>query len=173
MNTKTEDPQVPRLRTFVFTMIWMLPLAALLFIAVFRLHVFSHSTYIGARFALIVLMLCFAVAGLLRAFDLVGTNTGKPWFTDALLITLVVFWGLFPPMWFFVEYLSFDRGSIALPQELVDLIAAAETDKRKEVAEKQTATFLSSTKLYAEMSAKVWAAVGTVLAGIIALVKRP
>jgi len=117
-------------------------------------------------------MLVLAVVGLLRAFDVVGIHKGEPWFTDPLLVALALFWGLFPPMWFFVEYLSFDRGAFALPVKLQQAIQAA-TDANDAVrAAKLEADFLASTKLYADMAAKVWVAVGTALGAVVAMVRR-
>ena len=51
-----------------------------------------------------------------------------------LLVALVIFWGLFPPAWFFTEYLLFDRDTILLPVDVLDKIKAAPAASQAEVA---------------------------------------
>lgn len=164
---------VPRRAVLLLTLVWAGPLGLLLLNAVSNFHTFHYEAYELGRYAVIVIMLALAIFGLLRAFDIVGTHKGEPWFTDPVLVALALFWGLFPPMWFFVEYLSFDRGSFALPDGLQKLIHAAKDANDSASASKLEADFLASTKLYADMAAKVWVAVGAALGAVVAMVRRP
>jgi hypothetical protein len=79
--------------------------------------------------------------------------TPAPWYTHGIILSLVVFWALFPPLWFFAEYYFVDSGFVALPPGTtkVDL--------------------LSSLKSYADFASKIWAAVGALLAVLLALLK--
>lgn len=77
-----------------------------------------------------------------------------PWYTHSPLLSLVVFWALFPPLWFFAEYYFIDSGFVGLP---------ASGAKKSEV--------LASLKVYADFAAKIWAAVGALLAVLLALLK--
>lgn len=171
-------PLVPRRRIFFLTLLWAVPLSLLLLNAAFGFHTFQFKTYEFGRHAAIVIMLILVVFGLLRAFDIVGDHKGQPWFTDPVLVSLALFWGLFPPMWFFVEYFSFDRGVFLLPTEFQQSIdtarqAAKDATELTAKADKVKADFLSSTKLYADMAAKVWVAVGTALGAVVAMARRP
>jgi hypothetical protein len=63
------------------------------------------------------------------------------------------FWALFPPLWFFAEYYFVDSGFVAPPPG---------TTKED---------LLSSLKSYADFASKIWAAVGALLAVLLALLK--
>ncbi|WP_156373418.1 hypothetical protein [Pseudorhodoferax sp. Leaf267] len=169
---------VPRRRILFLTLLWALPLSFLLLNATLGFHTFQFKTYEFGRHAAIVVMLVLMVFGLLRAFDVVGDHKGQPWFTDPVLVALALFWGLFPPMWFFVEYLSFDREVFLLPtgsQQLIETAkrAAQDATELTDKVAKVKADFLTSTKLYADMAAKVWVAVGTALGAVVAMAGRP
>jgi hypothetical protein len=140
--------------------------------AVFDWYRIPHETYATGRQVAIVVMLVLGAAGLLMALNLVGSHTGDPWYQIPLLVALVLFWGLFPPCWFFVEYLSFDRGSIQLPSEIQAAIAEAVERKDTKTANEIKSSFMSSTKTYADLAAKVWGAVGLALGTSIGLAKR-
>ena len=163
---------VPRLQVFLVTLVWTVPLLLLLLNAQFKVVVVEHRTYLSCRAVLILVLLGLGIWGLLRSFDLLKAHAGDPWYTDPLLVGLVLFWGLFPPMWFFVEYLSFDRGSFALPSNLLRELEAATAEGRAVDASKLRADFLSETKLYADMAAKVWFSVGAAHGAVIGLTKR-
>jgi hypothetical protein len=163
---------VPRRAVFLITLAWAVPLLLLLINAQFKIYLVQHQTYLAWRAALIFVLLGLSVWGLLRSFDLLKAHAGEPWYTDPLLVGLVLFWGLFPPMWFFVEYLSFDRGSFALPMRILEDIRTAENASNLPLAEKLKADFLARTKLYADMASKVWLAVGAALGAVIGLTKR-
>jgi hypothetical protein len=164
---------IPKRQILGLTLLWVAPLAFLLCNAVFVWHTFGYRTYELWRSVAIVLLFIFAFVGLLRAFDLAGAHKGDPWFTDPVLVALVLFWALFPPTWFFVEYLSFDNKTILLPESMLDQIQNDEQSGLIDKAIKVRTDFLASTKLYADMAAKIWAAVGTALGAVIAFARRP
>lgn len=160
------------MRIFLITLAWSIPLLLLLLNAQWKVVTVEHATYIQCRALLIFGLLGLGVWGLLRAFDLLKAHAGDPWYTDPLLVGLVLFWGLFPPMWFFVEYLSFDRGSFALPLDVARQMEEALKTNNAAGAAKLKADFLSETKLYADMASKVWVSVGAALGASIGLAKR-
>jgi hypothetical protein len=174
---KTAEPAtkaavVPRLTIFLITLLWAVPLLLLLLNAQFKMVVIEHQTYVAWRAILIFILLGLGIWGLLRSFDLLKAHAGDPWYTDPLLVSLVLFWGLFPPMWFFVEYLSFDRGSFALPLVVPKEIQAAQANADPAAVENLRSDFLARTKLYADMASKVWFAVGAALGAVISLTRR-
>jgi hypothetical protein len=77
------------------------------------------------------------------------------------LISLVIFWALFPPMWFFTEYFAFDCGYIELPSHS----NPAKISETKE--------FLGGLKEYAGFAAPVWAGFGAIFAGLLTQLKEP
>jgi hypothetical protein len=152
------DPQtvynVPKGPVALYSALWVVPLAILLFITTWTDYSFEYHTYQRARLIVLLVMLALALAGLVRAFEMFGVKSTDPWYTSGFLVALVLFWGLFPPTWFFTEYLMFDNGSIQLPPD---------TDKVK---------FLAALKTYADLGSKVWVAVGAALATTIGFAKK-
>lgn len=78
------------------------------------------------------------------------------------MVAAVVFWGVAPPAWFFVEYLQFDLGAIEIPinNACSETSAGACAAKAKE-------SMLKDVKAYGDMAFRIWAAVGALLAGAI------
>ena len=151
---------------------WVVPLIVLYGLTYFTGVQISHGLYQGARLLAVVVMVLLAGFGLLVAFGLVGSHKADPWYKIAPLVALVIFWGLFPPAWFFTEYLLFDRDTILLPVEMLDKIKAAPAASQAEVAAPFKTANLAATKTYADMASKFWVAVGAALATAIGLSKR-
>ena len=167
-----EDPKpVPKGVVAAWTAPWVLLLATLLVCAFAPTVHITHDHYIVARGIAIVAMLVLAFVGLLRALDLVGAQKNQPWHTDGFLVALVLFWGLFPPSWFFIEYLLFDRNTFLLPPEDQSLYEAAMKAGKVAVAEDIKARYLASIKPYVDLASKVWVSVGAALGAAIGLAR--
>lgn len=161
---------LPIMSVFLWTVPWLALLLGLLVLASFFPWVrFSYSSYTTARRVAAVVLVVLAIVGILRALDIVGKQDGAPWYTVGYLVALVLFWGLCPPAWFFTEYYLIDQGTLALPalsQQAVD--ATSDPKVQADIR----APFLAATKIYADMAAKVWVAVGAALATTIGLARR-
>ncbi len=140
--------------------------------AVFIKYQIPYETYVAGRSIAIGVMLVLAAAGLLMALNLVGSHTKDPWYQVPLLVALVLFWGLFPPCWFFVEYLSFDAGTFQLPPGIREAIENAREAKDVKAMNDMKSAFMSTTKTYADLAAKVWAAVGLALGSAIGMARK-
>ena len=167
--TAPAKPPIPVLKVFLWTVPWLLTLLVLLALPAFgEVEIISYAVYALARKAVLVVLIALAIIGLLRAFKLVGWHKEQPWYTVGFLVALVLFWGLFPPSWFFTEYYLFDTRTVALPPEVQRAIdAATDEDSRAKI---RTA-FMSGVKTYADMASKVWVAVGAALATAIGFSK--
>lgn len=110
------------------------------FIATFKI---SYDHYWDARFVIALLVIALAIYTVIR-FSQAGARTG--WWS----ISLIVFWTIVPPVWFFIEYFAFDHGVI------VDAAGKAVGQ-------------LDSVKTYADYASKIWAAV---LAAVLFLYKK-
>ena len=163
---------IPKRAVAKWTAFWVVPLIGLYLLTYFTNVHIPHAWYQTSRLIAVVVMVGLAVAGLLIAFDLVDGHRTDPWYTIPLLVALVIFWGLFPPAWFFTEYLLFDRDTILLPVEMLDRIKAAPAASQAEVAAPFKTANLAATKTYADMASKFWVAVGAALATAIGLSKR-
>jgi hypothetical protein len=153
--------------------LWVVPLIVLYGLTYFTSVQIPHGVYQGARLLAVVVMVALAGLGLSVAFGLVGSQKADPWYKIGPLVALVIFWGLFPPAWFFTEYLLFDRDTILLPMEMLDKIKAAPAASQAEVGGAFKTANLAATKTYADMASKFWLAVGAALATAIGLSKRP
>jgi hypothetical protein len=167
-----KEYQIPRAAVLFWTLPWVILVLTLLVNAVTVVHPISYDLYVSGRYVVIGAMLAMAVAGLLIALEIVGSHKGDPWFTVGLLVALVLFWALFPPSWFFVEYLSFDRGAFLLPSDLQEAYEAAEQRSDVKAMADLRAKHLGETKTYADLASKVWVAVGASLGSAIALTKK-
>jgi hypothetical protein len=163
---------IPKRSVAIWTAFWVVPLIALYALTYFTSVQISHAWYQTGRLIAVVVMVALAVLGLLIAFDLVGDQKSKPWYMIGLLVALVIFWGLFPPAWFFTEYLLFDRDAILLPVDVLDRIRAAPAASQAELAAASKTANLAATKVYADLASKFWVAVGAALVTAIGLSKR-
>ena len=163
---------VPKRAVALWTIPWVALLFALLLNAILDIYRIPHEAYATARLVAIVSMLILGVVGLLMSLNLVGSHTADPWYRVPLLVALVLFWGLFPPCWFFVEYLSFDKGAFQFPTDLQAAIAAAEAKNDMKTVNELKGAFMTTTKTYADLAAKVWGAVGLALGTSIGLARR-
>lgn len=108
----------------------------------------SLNTYNRARVFLAVIIAAHAVVSVFRiATEVAFTRALAPTFVPEL-VGYLMFLVLFPPLWFFLEYLGVDHG----------VIDGAQID-------------LKRMKDYQDLAAKVWAAVVAVLVALISLRK--
>ena len=148
------------------TAVWLLPLLFLLVWPTLQLSVIHHNYYVCARNIAILVLIILVFFGITKASRFIGSSADLPWYTSAWLVALVLFWGLFPPSWFFLEYYLFDSGYIALPQSVAEAMAnSSEPAKVK-------ADFMASTKTYADLASKIWVAVSAALAATIAASRK-
>jgi hypothetical protein len=145
---------------------WLTPMLFLLLWPMLPLPSIPYACYYAARHGAVFVLLCLAALGVWRAGRLAGSESSAPWYTSAALVALTLFWALFPPSWFFLEYFLLDAEAIALPPDVVVEIELAGRPAEAKAA------FLATTKTYADMSAKIWASVGVSLATAVALAKR-
>lgn len=96
-----------------------------------------YSTYWWFRLILAFGLIIYAATTIFRFSVLTERNTGS--------IVEIILWTLGPPLWFFLEQYSFDKGRISLPGSV-----------KKE-------DFMKSVKGYADSASKIWAAVLAVL----------
>lgn len=150
---------------------WITLLGILLIIATWTTLSIPYGMYENGRAIGLGIMIVLAVAGLLRAFDMIGT-AGEPWYTISFLVALVMFWGLFPPTWFFTEYLLFDRETIQFPEDVRQAIERAELEKDLRRVAEIKKEFLGVKKTYADMGSRIWVAVGAALGTTIGFAKR-
>jgi hypothetical protein len=160
---------IPTLTVFFWTVPWLGLLLVLLALPALGTVRIPYALYATTRQVALLILIALAIIGLLRAFKLVGWHKEKSWYTVGFLVALVLFWGLFPPSWFFTEYYLFDTGTIELRP---DVQRALEVAADEEAKAKIRDTFMSSVKTYADMASKVWVAVGAALATAIGFSKR-
>ncbi len=106
----------------------------------------SLETYNKFRMALAVVITGHAMVSFFRMATKVAIHGQlEPSFVPEL-IGYLVFWVLFPPLWFFLEYLGADHG----------VIAGLNVD-------------LKRMKDYQDLAAKIWAAVVAILVALVGL----
>jgi hypothetical protein len=143
-----------------FTGVWVALLGGLLIKGLSNsTRPFSIGTYQCARVIGTLVILGLTSWALKRAFGFIGKAT-PPWYSDSFLVSMVVFWALFPPAWFFVEYTLFEHGQIALVSGEVCMPHCHSDFCNAELARLDT---------YAGFASKIWAGMGATLAGVIAL----
>lgn len=151
---------------------WIALIALLLFLSQVGQVRIPYETYKFWRGIGILLLVVLAFVGILRALDIVGEPTQAVWYTKPFLVSLVLFWGLFPPSWFFLEYLLFDRGVFVVPvcdaQPAVTAVTAAEP-KCLPITK---AEFLPSVKTYSDLASKIWFAISAALGVAIGLARK-
>jgi hypothetical protein len=145
------------------TAAWFSVLLLMFVTAATAKEVVSYEAYRVARNLGSAVLPALGVATLLFAASRLTKPQTEPWYTSAVLVNFALFWALFPPAWFFIEYLAIDNGAIRLPTleslERLNLRGEAEQKVKKEL--------LASTKIYADMAAKIWGAVAGALALIV------
>jgi hypothetical protein len=144
---------------------WSAILAILFFVAAAGQPKFEYSTYQATRRAIALIIPALAVATLLLAAYRVTRDQAPPWWTSPTLVSLALFWALFPPSWFFIEYLALDGGAINLPKDK-DLLLN-EFKLSASTSESVKEAVLKHARTYADLAAKFWAAVGAALALIV------
>jgi len=154
-------PKVPVAAVARWTAPWVVLIIGLLLVGSFTNWTISYFAYTWARRAAAIVLVTLAVFGVLLALELVGKSQGQPWYSMGLLVALVLFWGLCPPSWFFTEYYLIDQGTFALPDEVQRALDAVSDSKGKADLK---ATYLATTKTYADLASKIWVAVGAALA---------
>jgi hypothetical protein len=116
--------------------------------------------YIGA-----IILMCIGICALCLAAQRVADPPLHHWSTDKWLVTLALFWGLFPPMWFFTEYFAIDSGAIALQQANPPPANQQDDELRKSA--------LAKMKTYIELGSPVWAAFGVLYAALLSQINPP
>jgi hypothetical protein len=170
MNTPVSiAAQIPVGRVMAWCSPWLALIAFLLLISQVGHVEITYKSYRFWRNLGIVILIAVAVVGILRALDIVG-DSQDPWYTIPFLVSLVLFWGLFPATWFFLEYLLFDLGVFQLPS--CPNTATSSQGAEVPCVAPTKAAFLASLKIYADMAAKIWAAVAVALGVVIGLAKR-
>jgi hypothetical protein len=117
----------------VFTLGWMLACGVLAIIIKTKGKTYDYERYVAVRFwlgipfslAAIVCVWAFAYCDI---FESNGKAMLGPW-----TIAGIIFWVLFPPIWFFLEYFAAESGTIAGAK-------------------------LDQLKTYADFASKIWAA---------------
>jgi hypothetical protein len=141
----------------IWTVVWVAVLGIPMLLAMCGVRVFSYSVYHTLRLLGAIVLLFLALYSIYTLAQLIAqplaTKATAPWYTHGTMLSLVVFWALFPPLWFFAEYYFVDSGFVAPPPG---------TTKED---------LLSSLKSYADFASKIWAAVGALLAVLLALLK--
>ena len=164
---------IPKRAVAKWTALWVVPLIGLYALTYFTSLQIPHAWYQTGRLIAVVVMVVLVVIGSADRFRSRRWPPHRPLVHDPLLVALVIFWGLFPPAWFFTEYLLFDRDTILLPVEMLDKIKAAPAASQAEVAASFKTANLAATKTYADMASKFWVAVGAALATAIGLSSGP
>jgi hypothetical protein len=170
MNTPTSiAAQIPVAKVMAWCAPWLALIAVLLLISQVGDVRISYERYKFWRNLGILILIGVAIIGILRALDIVGASQ-EPWYTIPFLVSLVLFWGLFPPVWFFLEYLLFDLGVFQLPTCPNAAVSSQGAEANCVAPIKKD--FLPALKVYADMAAKIWAAVGVALGVAIGLARR-
>jgi hypothetical protein len=76
------------------------------------------------------------------------------------LVSFALFWGLFPPSWFFIEYLALDNGAVVLP-ELDSLCREFRVNECSEQSARKA--LFDHVNTYAGLASRFWAAVSGAL----------
>jgi hypothetical protein len=161
--TQLSSHRVPRGTVAAWTSPWLLASLALLLAPFAGFPRVTYGVYAGIRGGAFVGLLVLVVAGFVVAWRHVGGHQDqRPWYTSGFLVSLLIFWAVFPPSWFFLEYMLFDRGQIALPGGATCMPMQTGA----------CADFLARTKIYADLASKIWAAVFAALGAAIAVARR-
>ena len=168
-SSSTTGNSIPVGKVMLWTVPWVALLIGLLFVASFQLVQIPFEPYRWARRVAAAGLVGLAIVGLLFTLEVVGKE-GAPWYTNSLLVALVLFWGLCPPAWFFTEYYLIDQETLGRPADVAKAIAAAASDPA--TVTKLKADYLSGVKVYSDLASKVWVAVGAALATAIGLTLR-
>jgi len=97
------------------TAAWFSVLLLMFVTAATAKEVVSFEAYRVARNLGAAVLPVLGVATLLFAASRLTKPQTEPWYTSAALVCFALFWALFPPAWFFIEYLAIDNGAIRLP----------------------------------------------------------
>ena len=144
----------------MWTVPWVVGLLFLLLLPTLDLPPIPYRAYEWGRVLLAALLLVLVVSGLLVAVHRVRHE--KRLFASPFLVSLLIFWAIAPPGWFFIEYLLFDQGQIKLPDGKI----CGSSD-----AAAQCQSFLASTKIYADLASKIWAGAAAAIATVFAIAK--
>ncbi len=137
-----------------WSLTWLTPLTAAMILATITNLSIPYDIYFWLRSIGAVVIFVMGIATTVITFKRAMGQWREEWELDGRIISLVVFWALFPPMWFFTEYYCFDTGLVGLPE-------GATKD-----------TFLAQSRHYAGFAANIWAAFGALLAFVITQAKR-
>ena len=160
---------IPTGKVALWTLPWVVLLVILLILGSFTDVHISYGVYRWSRRVAAGALVALAVIGLLFALEIVGKD-GSAWYTNSLLVALVLFWGLCPPAWFFTEFYLIDQNTLLPPPDVANAIVVAGKDAV--AAAKVKGDHLAIIKVYADLASKVWIAVGAALATTIGLARR-
>ena len=152
--TNNDDYHVPAAVAAKWSAVWIAGMLAFT-LSPYVFGAYAYDTYLQIRNGAIVLLPILAAFGIAIAWKFIGgKKNDPPWYTSGFLVALVVFWAIWPPTWFFVEYLLFEIDKISLPSGI----------HKKD--------FLTHIKAYADLASKIWTAVGAALGGAIAAARK-
>ena len=175
----TSDAQrVDAKRALWVSLAWAIPMFSLTLFAVIcksSKYQISLETYSALRYVLVFFLVVMSVAGIHTAWKFIGgVATDPKWYSNGFLVGTVIFWAIAPPVWFFTEYLLFDNGLIALPEEITCVFdKTLDTIKQgaKCISDRKE-QHLKQVKAYADLASKIWAAVGAALGLSIAAARK-
>lgn len=155
-------------RAIRLTLAWVVPLGLFASTPWLDVPQIPLETYKGMRYVVIFGLLFASIIAIKTAWRYIGgPKDAEPWYTNGYLVGAVVFWAIAPPSWFFIEYLMFDSGQIAIPTDI-----PCKAPGTAECLLEQKAEYLKHVKTYADMASKIWAAVGASLGATIAASRR-
>lgn len=112
----------------------------------------DYEFYRNPLYAGAALGVAWGVWTILRIAATLGGSEESRKLFQGELVSLILFWVLIPPVWFFVEYYAFDCEAIAPPP-----------GRTREA-------HLEGLRTYADYSSKIWAALAALLLGVAAIV---
>lgn len=148
------------------TVLWVVALAVMLLASARAQPVIDYATFRDVRRIGTLVVVVLALGTLLLAVSRTLGPAALVWWTSPTLVSFALFWGLFPPSWFFIEYLAVDNGSVVI-SDLSLACKELEVSNCSVQAAKQA--LLIHVDKYADLAAKFWAAVGAALGLIVGL----
>lgn len=141
---------------------WISCLVAIFLLAKFKPFTIDYKIYVVLVSIGSLVLIFSALFSFFRAATYMSSEgadrINSVWYTDNLLVFLVLLWALFPPTYFLTEYYAFDADFITLPAEF-----EGEAGKEK---------YLTGLTVYSDLASKVWIGTSAVLGAIIAISRK-
>jgi hypothetical protein len=155
----------------VFTISWLLPVCGLLAIGTFlRRPIFPYRLWSSVVLCGTAASFFLGILAILIASSM-SRRSEKRWVDDPWLFALVLFWAIFPPLWFMAEGACYDGGVIC---SVTYRVAEGDKEKEYDIAHcplNVKREFLRSLRESQESAAKGWAAAGLLLGLILSQIK--